>query len=401
MYVFFVAPTPNATGRVITRDDTGETMVFAPGATPSPIHTRFGDGASAINATPDGRRTVRIVTTTEAIHEPIESATVETVEKPKVTTPTTVITPEPDTTTNPTPTTVTKPPVTDPTPTTPQTASYSPLKWGVYAGATPTTIAEFERRIDTNPDYLAYFVHWGNDNGKLPAWLASEAAAKGRTLVLFWEASDHIIGGTNQPAYSYDRILAGDWDDYFADFADQLRAYPGQVILIPFSELNGNWTPWSGTLNGNTPQKAVAAWQYLHGFVGNISNVKIGWAVNAASVPDTAENQIENYYPGSAYVDIVGVDGFNDGPPWYSFAEIFGGPLTTLSRYGKPVMIFSFASAEGPKKADWMRDGFFNVLPQYPRVTGWVWFNQNKERNWLIWSDQNALAVFKEAIGEE
>jgi len=63
-------------------------------------------------------------------------------------------------------------------------------------------------------------------------------------------------------------------------------------------------------------------------------------------------------------------------------------------------MIFSFASAEGPGKAKWMTDGFYDVMPRYSSLVGWVWFNQNKERNWLLWSDDDAFKVFKDAIGE-
>ncbi len=278
--------------------------------------------------------------------------------------------------------------------------NFTSMKWGVFMGPEPKNIREFESIIKTNPDYLAYFVHWGNGGGKLPDFLKAEARDKGRDLVLFWEASDYTIGGINQPKFSYKSILNGKWDNYIKDFVKQLKDYKGKVILIPFSELNGNWTPWSGTTNGNTPKKAIEGFRYVSSFFKNIPNVKIGWAINAASVPDTSENQIENYYPGDNYVDIVGVDGFNDGPPWFSFAEIFDKPLNKLSKYNKPIFIFSFASAEGPNKASWMRDGFFTQMPKYPKLKAWIWFNQDKERNWLIWSDEDSLAVFKEAVGE-
>ncbi len=280
-------------------------------------------------------------------------------------------------------------------------APYKQLDWGVFTGSNAGAIKDFEQRVETNPDYLAFFVHWGNGDGALPSFLKTYARDKDRTLVLFWEASDYTIGGTNQPAYSYQNILNGNWDDYFEDFADQLENYRGEVILIPFSELNGNWTPWSGTKNGNTPEKAVQAYRYIHDYFNHLNNVKFGWAVNASSVPNTPENKIENYYPGDAYVDIVGVDGFNDGPPWYTFEEIFTRPLDTLSQYNKPIFIFSFASAEGPNKAKWMTEGFFDVIPRYKNIEAWIWFNQNKERNWLLWSDDDAWEVFLRAIGEE
>jgi beta-mannanase len=274
------------------------------------------------------------------------------------------------------------------------------LNWGVFTGSNPTSIGDFETRVPTNPDYLAYFVHWGNDAGRLPSYLKKLAADKDRTLVLFWEASDYIVGGTNQPTYSYKAILNGDWDSYFTSFAKQLKSYGGPIILVPFSELNGNWTPWSGTKNGNTPAQAVLAYRYVHTFFTAVNNVSFGWTVNAASVPDIPSNQIEHYYPGDEYVDYVGVDGFNMDNPWLSFETIFKPALQKLSLYNKPTLLFSFASADGPQKADWLHDALYVQLPKYPQVTGWVYFNQNKERNWLLWSDPGTYSVFTTYITE-
>lgn len=275
------------------------------------------------------------------------------------------------------------------------------LSWGIYTGANPEAIKDFEKRVHSNPDYLAYFVHWGNDNGKLPTWLKDYAYTKDRTLVIFWEASDYLIGGTNQPEFSYQTILDGKHDKYLISFAEQVKAYKGPIILIPFSELNGNWTPWSGTKNGNTPEKAVLAFRYVHRFFDSASNVKFGLAVNAASVPNTQENSIDSYYPGDEYVDYVGVDGFNMGNPWDSFSDIFNSPLNTLSKYNKPMFVFSFGSAESYEKAHWLNDALNVQMPKYPLLKGFIYFNQNKERNWLLWSDENTLEVFTDYVAEQ
>ena len=272
------------------------------------------------------------------------------------------------------------------------------LSWGIYPGPVPESIEDFEKIITANPDYLAHFVHWGNGEGNLPSWLSKYAYDKGRTLVIFWEASDYLIGGTNQPKFSYKTILNGNHDAYIVSFAEQIKDYKGPVILIPFSELNGNWTPWSGTKNGNTPEEAVLAFRYVHGFFNNVPNVKFALAINAASLPNTYENRIEAYYPGHEYVDYVGIDGFNMGNPWESFSDIFSNPLNTLSKYNKPIFLFSFASAQGEQKNEWLNDALNVQMPKYPLLKGFIYFNQNKERNWLLWSDNETLSVFTDYV---
>ncbi|MCA9361593.1 hypothetical protein KC845_03490 [Candidatus Kaiserbacteria bacterium] len=276
------------------------------------------------------------------------------------------------------------------------------LSWGVYTGSNPNDISNFENKVGINPDYLAYFIHWGNGPNHqgvlLPNWLEGVVADKGRTLVLFWEASDYTGHTTIQPDYSHRAILRGDWDEYLEDFATNLKNYNGQVILVPFSELNGNWNPWSGTTNGNTPEEVVASYRYVHKFFDDVPNVKFGIAFNAASVPNTEANQIERYYPGDEYVDYVGVDGFNYNDPWLTASEVFTSALNRITKFGKPMIVFSFGSSEGSQKPAWLNEALNEVFPQYPLLRGWVYFNQNKERNWLLWSDNNTFKVFKDYI---
>jgi endoglucanase len=181
-------------------------------------------------------------------------------------------------------------------------------------------------------------------------------------------------------------------------FAAEAKAYGGPVILIPFSEMNGNWFPWSGTLNGNTPAKMIQSYRHIHDLFVGAPNVKFGFAPNNGSVPDTAANSIQSYYPGDAYVDYVGVDGFNFGAPWETFDQVFGKSLNILSVYNKPIYIFSMASADGPNKAAWITDAFTVQIPKYKNIAGFIWFNENKERDWRVNSDPNSLAAFKAIV---
>ena len=162
--------------------------------------------------------------------------------------------------------------------------------------------------------------------------------------------------------------------------------------------MNGDWSPWGATLNGNTPAKFISAWKRIHDLFGGVSNVKFAIVYNSDSKPNVLGNQIADYYPGDAYVDYVGVDGFNFGNPWQSFDTIFAAPLTKLVAYHKPLYIFSMGSVPGPQKAAWIKDALTVQINKYP-IVGWVWFNQNgADGNWLVDSDPNSLSAFKEVI---
>ncbi len=285
----------------------------------------------------------------------------------------------------------------------PATVAPYTVSWGAFAGDTPSDDANFEALVGQQMDMVAVFVGWGN-NGAFPSNFEQAVAGEHKTLVIFWEPSDGS-GNLTEPNYNYASISGGTWDHYLQSFAAAAKAYNGPIILVPFEEMNGNWDPWDGTVNGNSPSSFIAAWQHVYnifeaaGVAGSspTANVKFAWDVNNVSEPDTASNSIAVYYPGSAYVDYVGVDGFNFGDPWQSFADVFAPAIGQLQIYDKPIYIFSMASAEGPQKAAWITDALTTSMQEYP-IAGWIWFNQNKEQDWLVNSDPAALAAFQAAV---
>lgn len=272
------------------------------------------------------------------------------------------------------------------------------MMWGADLGDwQPSAITTFETLVGKQMSIYATFVHWGNEK-EFPMLYTSSVRDAGKTMLIFWEATDYNNSSVNQPQFNYDSINAGSWDSYFTQFAKDAATYNGPVILIPFSEMNDNSTPWGGQVNGNTPQKFITAYQRIRGFFKNATNVKFGWSPNNVSSPQTAQNDLDAYYPGDAYVDYVGVDGFNFGNPWQTWSQVFDKALTQLSKHNKPMLISSTASAAGSNKATWISDGFGTQIKNYPLVQGWVWFNENKEANWLINSDATSLAAFKSVL---
>lgn len=296
-------------------------------------------------------------------------------------TPTQVKAPTPTPTAAPTPTpTPTSKPTTTPTPT--PTPAKVNAQWGAYAGDSIFDITALEKLTGKSMNIAAIFVGWGS-NGPFPLEFKTAVASKNKTLLIFWEPYGTTL----------DNINSGQWDAYVKEFATDAKNYGGNIILVPFHEMNGNWDSWDGPVGNNSAAKVISAWKRIHGLFSGAGNVKFGWAVNNVSVPNTTANAISVYYPGDTYVDYVGVDGFNFNDPWQSWGEVFNSALKTLQAFKKPIYIFSTASAPGSQKAQWIKDlgeGVKNF-----NLAGFVWFNQNKEQDWRINSDSNSLSAFK------
>jgi len=272
------------------------------------------------------------------------------------------------------------------------------VTWGAYVGWETGAMSEFESLLGKAPQMEMVFVHWGNE--AFPFEYTPRIKDQGRTMVIFWEALDYTREDEPQPEYSFDAVLSGKLDRYFRTFASDAKTYGGPIILIPYSEMNGDWYPWSTVREGNTPEKYIQAYQYIHKHFTDVPNVKFGFVVNNETIPNTPENQFERAYPGDMYVDVVGVDGFAgyETETWKTFDELFRDILTRLSVYQKPIYIFSFAAAEDPRKAQWITDALSVQIPAWPEIEGFLWFNENKERDWRVNSNPDALRAFRDGF---
>jgi hypothetical protein len=256
--------------------------------------------------------------------------------------------------------------------------------WGAYTGNTASSFTSFEQLVGKQADVHAVFMGWGDS---FPNDLVSPLKSNGQSILIFWE----------QYGTSLDQIINGSQDSYIKEFANDAKSYGGEVLLAPFHEMNGDWDPWGGTVGSNTPQKVIQAWQHMHDLFAGAGNVKFVWAVNNDSVPDTSENSIKNYYPGSSYVDYVGIDGFNFGSPWQTYDQVFSSALSQVKGYGKPILLSSMASAAGSQKAGWITDALSKIYSD-SSIKGFIWFNENKEENWQINSDTASLQAFQNGV---
>lgn len=237
-----------------------------------------------------------------------------------------------------------------------------------------------------------------NFDTAFPASDCTLANAYGAVPMLTWEP---MPSASN----TLEIIAAGTYDAYVATFAQAAKNWGNLVFLRFAHEMNGDWYPWDGYHNGEAaaPAKYIAAWRRLHDiFVqAGATNVRWVWSPNNQSHPGSTWNAAVNYYPGDAYVDWIGIDGYNFGQgDWQSFEQLFAAAYATFESYGKPLMISEFASADDLvlSKADWITDAFLQIRTNYQLLRIFVWFNKDKERDWRVNSSAPALAAYKTAL---
>jgi len=262
-----------------------------------------------------------------------------------------------------------------------------------------------EKQISRKFNLLMGYIQWGNpDNSRLSESYLGIYAANNKIPIISWEPWDPR-NGIEQKEYRLANIAQGKFDSYIREFAQELRNFAKPVFLRFAHEMNGNWYPWGGTVNGNSALNYQEAWRHVHDIFQQekATNVNWIWSPDANSYPEFKGNEIADYYPGDNYVDWIGIDGYNWGPTkqgkiWESFDSIFSKGYALVLQYNKPIMLAEFASSEeGGDKASWIEETFFKTIPsKYPKIKAVVWFNINRETSWDIASSLSSVEKFKE-----
>ncbi|QIS42983.1 beta-mannanase [Clavibacter capsici] len=277
------------------------------------------------------------------------------------------------------------------------------LRFGVATPGGPTAGGELDQVAAQVGESPSIVLSYADFTQAPPIQALDSVAARGAETLLTWEPWK-AGAGTDQPAYSNASIAAGDHDAHLRQWASELAAWGGPVFLRYAHEMNGDWYPWAEGVNGNAPGSYAAAWRHVHDVVvgQGASNVRWAWTPN---VPYTGSTPLAGLYPGDAYVDVVGLDGYNwgtgvAGHAWVSPSDLFAPGLERLRAVapGKPIIIAETASSEiGGSKADWARD-LVAFLQAQPDVVAFVWFDMDKEADWRIGSSASSATAVRDAL---
>ena len=197
----------------------------------------------------------------------------------------------------------------------PQTSLPPSSAFTVYVGAgNPPGLASVASFLHIDPkyasDYLASntWADFDDDEWALNAW-------KGSGYRMIWAVPMLASSG----GYTLATGATGAYDGYYATLGKNLvAAGQGNSIIRLGWEFNVRTSPWFAA------GKASAFDQYWRDIVSTMRSVpgagfRFEWNVGMGDngPGDAAMGNYQNYYPGNGYVDIIGMDVYDEG--WFAY----------------------------------------------------------------------------------
>ena len=173
---------------------------------------------------------------------------------------------------------------------------------GVYVGyQAPATVKAFGNSIGAQPAYAMDFLDGDSWSALVDSAPSYFAAWKGSGYSMVWGIP--IL--PNATDYSLADGAAGDYNSYFLTLAqDMVAGGQGSSTVRIGWEFNGGWFPWAA--NGHAAA-FIGYWQQIVDTMRSVpgQDFKFEWNPTAG---DLGVGNLADYYPGSAYVDYVGLD---------------------------------------------------------------------------------------------
>jgi hypothetical protein len=300
------------------------------------------------------------------------------------------------------------------------TSPGAPLYWGATIGDQITgeqapwdmsAVSRFEGMAGKGVSLVNFFAPFANCASKcsfykFPTEPMESIRQHGSIPVYSW-SSQSIPSSLNEPDFQLSDVIAGNFDSYIREFAEDARDW-GHPFFLRFDwEMNGNWFPWSEGVNGNQAGEFVTAWRHVHDIFTSVGagNVTWVWCPNVDPGNKLASS-IASDYPGDEYVDWSGLDGYNWGPSkggWTSFSQLYDSTyheITDSVAPSKPLLIGEMGSTEkGGSKASWISEALTEIPTAFPKIRAMLWFDTFDDgMDWPIETSSSATSAFATGV---
>jgi hypothetical protein len=264
-------------------------------------------------------------------------------------------------------------------------------------------IAAFESLVGHHVNIVQAFVGWGYTSNpafaEFPTYRIEGIVKRGSTPEISWGPT--INGeGLDQPEMNLASIYEGRHDAYIRRFAQAAKAIGSPLLLRFAPEMNGAWMSYSEQNSGNKPGDFVKAWRHVHEIFEQVgaSNVKWIWSPNN-TVAGAAS--LASLYPGNAYVNWVGIDGYSYPKVGCASPDtVFDPAVQNIESFSnRPMMLAEVSVAsQCANKPVWIT-ALFSWLHTHTRVRSITWWNrETSEDGWSVNSSPQATEAFRQGL---
>ncbi|UBV45004.1 endoglucanase (plasmid) [Deinococcus taeanensis] len=256
-------------------------------------------------------------------------------------------------------------------------------------------LTDLERQLGCQFQSVRWYQDW---NTAYNAAYARDVARGRRALEISWQPQVRVNG--NLRGIPFREIAAGKHDAVARQLARDIRRARRPVTITFAPEMNGNWSVYQLNTK-NTASDFRAAWKHLHALFKQ-ERAPVRWAFVPNILFPQTRATYRTLYPGDAFVDEVGLDGYNWGTTnpwnrWKSFDDTFSRSYKELAAVTrKPMQLGEVGSVErGGNKAAWIGN-MCRALPRYPRLVRLFWFHLNVDGvDWRVNTSDAALKAFR------
>jgi mannan endo-1,4-beta-mannosidase len=242
---------------------------------------------------------------------------------------------------------------------------------GIYEPGVPESYARvkaFSAATGVRPSVVVYYSGWLE---KFQAGFANVAAKHDAAPLI----------QINPEGIKLKTIASGHYDPYLRSYALAVKAFGRHVIISFGHEMNGSWYSWG---YGHTaPAVFVAAWRHIVTLFRQegVDNVTWLWTINISECRCHIDSP-NHWWPGSSYVNWVGIDGYYYQPSW-KFASLFGPTIKAVRALTLDPILISETAAPASIQSAKIPD-LFRGIRAYG-LLGLVWFDVNKGHPYEDW----------------
>jgi mannan endo-1,4-beta-mannosidase len=256
---------------------------------------------------------------------------------------------------------------------------------GVFADGVPNSykgVTAFTKTTGAKPDVVMYYSGW---YVPFPTGFANTVANNGAVPLVQMDPDKASVAG----------IASGRYDGYLSEYAEAVRAYRHPVILSFGHEMNGGWYPWG--YRKTAPAVFVAAWRHIVNLFRALGAQNVTWLWTVNIINDAHGGSIPRptqWWPGSAYVNWVGIDGYYLKPSW-KFAPLFGPTIGAVRQLtDDPILIAETGAVPAAGQPAKIANLFAGV--QQYGLLGFVWFDSTNSINQHFGiNGSTAIAAFR------